>query len=329
MTILFAGGEMGAFIPSDSNVLEGTGTPGYFDSAFARCYLQPAGSASYADSPEFTETDDIWIHLENISVGATNSSTQVATITLLDGSDAEVFRLLSSTPYAALSQTWQLQYNNASVWTNLGSSFTVTNVLSTIDIHLVANSASGSGKVYVSGTQRSSGTADLSAIAGVAKIRLNGKTTSIPATCRFSQVIVADESTIGWRLITVPATGAGATNDMIGGYTEIDEIVYSDADFINSATANQVELFSHSTAIPAGYSVRGFAVTARAKCGTGGPQNLQLALRSGGTTYFSSTKALDAGYGAFFAVWEDDPATTADFTTSAVALAQFGVKSIA
>jgi hypothetical protein len=328
MTILAGGGEMGAFIPSDSSIIESTSS-GYFDSSFARCALNCSGSASYADGFEFAATGDTWTHFEVIQNTASASGSQATLCTWLDASANELFRLTSTTPFTGQTMTIQLQYNNASVWTNLGSSFTVTSALLTLDVNLVSNSASGSGTVYLSGTQRSTGTANLSALAGVAQFRGNGKTVAIPATVSLSQVIIADESTIGWRLKTVPATGAGATTDWTGTYTEIDEIVYSDADFINSATVDQVELFSHGTTVPSGYTVRGVIVTARAKRGSAsGPQNLQLALRSGGTTYFSSSQALGLGYGAHSKVWEQDPATTADFTASAISTLQFGVKSI-
>jgi hypothetical protein len=327
MTVLFAGGEMGAFIPSDSNTNESTST-GKFDTAFARCALAPSGSSSYGDSFEFAETADVWIHFENQSIGATSSATLTTCMTMLNGSGTEVFKLQTSTPTGSGSQTWQLQYWNGSAWTNLGSSFAVNNALQTVDIHLVANSASGSGSVYLSGTQRSTGTADLSSIAGVAQIRPYGKQTGIQVSNYFSQLIVASESTIGWRLKTVPATGAGSTSSWTGTFAEIDEIAYSDLDFINSATAAQVQLFSHSTTIPTGYKVKAAIVTARAKCGSGGPQNIQLALKSGATTYFSATQACDEGYLAHVGVWENDPATSAAFTTSAAAAIQFGVKSI-
>jgi hypothetical protein len=55
---------------------------------------------------------------------------------------------------------------------------------------------------------------------------------------------------------------------------------------------------------------------------------LQLALRSAGTTYFSATKALDFGYGAFGNVWETNPATSAAFLSSEIAALEYGVKSI-
>jgi hypothetical protein len=214
------------------------------------------------------------------------------------------------------------------VWTNVGAAVTYgQSVLNTVDLYIDGNSGTGTATLFLSGTERESATADFTSITGIDELQFHGVNSA--AGCSISQVIVADEPTIGWRLTTVPPTGAGATTDWTGTYAEVDEIVYSDADFINSSVADQVELFSHGTAIPSGYRVRAVVVAARAKRGGSGPQSLQLALRSSGTTYVSSTKALGVGYDGPFAVWEEDPATTADFTSSSIAALQFGVKSIA
>lgn len=330
MTTLFMGGEMGAFIPSDSSAIEGTGTlsSGSYDSAFARCWVGGYGSASYIESAAFTETADIWIHFEIAQHSPTSSSTLRTVCTMVNGSGTEVFRLQSDNPFGGATATYQLQYWNGAAWTNLGSSFTATFHLQVIDIHLVANSVSGSGTVYFSGTQRSTGSADLSSIAGVAQFRGYGKTVGIGAQTGFSQVICSTTSTIGGRLFTVPVTGAGSDSAWTGTYANIDEVTYSDADFINSASANQVSTFAVTAPTLTGYVVQAVAVTARAKKGAAGPANLQLALRSSGTNYFSSSKALDAGYKAFVNIWDTDPATSAAWVNSAVSTLQPGVKSI-
>jgi hypothetical protein len=320
MTILFAGGEMGAFIPSDSTVIE---TTSGYNSDFARCMIKAQRSSNYAETATIAATADLWLHFEMVQG---NSAFAAGTwLTLYDTGGTGRIRVRSGGD----NTTLYMDYWNGTAWTEVDNFAISMNDLQTFDIHVVSNTATGSAKLYVAGTLRiESGTLDLSAFTGITKARFTGRTTNA-VSAGPSQVIMADESTIGWRLKTVPATGAGASTAWTGGYTEIDEITYSDADFINSATADQVELFTHSTTVPDGYTVRGVAVTARAKRGTTGPQNMRLMLRSGGTTYDNGADlALDEGYGAFCAVWETDPATSADFTASAIASLQFGVKSI-
>lgn len=331
MADLFGGGEMGAFVPSDANVIEVTAS-GTFDSTLARCSIAVATSVSYAESQAWTSEDDLWLHFDVKQTSANNNSTIQSVGVLVDGSNVERFRLACNTAdNSAGTGLWALQYNIGAGWVDFGTQFTASfSTLQTIDVHIVCNSASGSGALYLSGTKRIEGTAvDLSTITGLTKLRLYGKTTTIGATNYFSQVLVSDESTVSARLKTIPPTSAGADAAWTGTYAEVDEIVYSDLDFINSSVADQVETFAHTTTLPTGYSVRSVLVTARAKKGGSGPTNLQLALRSGGTNYFTGSQALDSGYGAHVGIWNTDPATAAEFTSSAIASLQFGVKSIA
>lgn len=314
MTILTAGGEMGAGIPSDGSVYELTSS--YYDAAFSRASIRVIGSDRYFECAHFAETAEVFFHGEyfrDSSGGATHT-----VLTFYDGSDLAVYRMTIA------SDTHQMQYlaSDNVTWTNIGSTFTMpVDTQNIYDIRLKSD-ASGVVAVYSSGTLRVTGSADTSHIGGVAYYRA-----SAPLTSGWSQMIVADESTIGWRLKTVPVTGAGATADWTGTFAEVDEALYSDADFVNSSTNDQVELFTHSTTIPTGYRVKAAVVTARAKRGSSGPANLQLAVRSSGTNYYSASKALDLGYGAFTEVWEDDPATAAAFTASAISTLQFGVRA--
>jgi hypothetical protein len=328
MTILFAGGEMGAFVPSDSNAVEITS---YYDSGFARTGLTANGSTTFNESAEFAETADVWIHLELAQHGSTGgSSTKRPLIVMVDGSDLEVFQVTADYGTVNGSTNWQLQYKLAGVWTNVGTSFATAGTLQTIDIHLTADSASGVFDIYFSGTKRSENAVDFSAIGGVAKIRSYGANRVGGDNTTISQCVVSTESTIGGRLMTVAVSSAGSTAQWTGAYTGVDEVAYSDSDFMFSDTANQVQLFA-GTPVNAltGYSVAAVVVTARANTSGTGPTQIQGAVKSGSTTYFSSSSTLDAGYGAFCWIWETDPATTLDWTVTDAAAIQFGVKSIA
>lgn len=325
MAIYFMGGEMGAFTPSDSTVIESNSAEG-FTTAFSRCAIDCPQNTNYAEGDPGTNLTDAWIHFR-MSIDFGSSAYTSTRFVWLDGSGTERIRIR----YTHDTNSLAVQYFNGS-WVSAGS-FTLFwgDTDHDFDLHVTCNSASGNIALYVAGTQRINATVDLSATTALRKFRFSGHLEIFVSTTHsyFSQVIVADESTIGFRLLTVPPTGVGASSDMTGTFAEVDEIAYSDADFINTSTANHVELFTHSTAIPSGYGVRAVGVTARAKKGGSGPTNLQLALRSGGTTYVSSSKALDLGYGSFINVWETDPATSAAFTSSAITAMQFGVKAIA
>jgi hypothetical protein len=323
VSILAFGGEMGFFIPSDSSAIEETFN---FNSSFARAATRPSGGACYVDSATFTETADIWIHVELIQHGSsTSSSTKQPLVVMLDASAVEQFRILADYSLSG-DNNWQLQFKNGASWANLGAAFATNVDIQTLDFHIVCATL-GSFTVYVSGTQRAlSGTVDLSGISGVAQVR--GRTVHSTA---YSQIIVADEPTIGWKLMTVPMTGQGSTHTFTtGGFANIDETVYSDGDFIQSNTAAQVELF---TGTPVGsftgYTIRAVGVTARAKQSGAGPTKMRLLLRAGGTTYDNGSDiTLDFGYGAYCAVWETNPSTAADFLSSEITALEYGVKSV-
>lgn len=319
MTLLFGGGEMGGFVPSDASAIEDTtGSGARWDSGFTRCGLAIFSSSSYADSFEFAGQTDIWIHGEIYNAGVSGA---LPFLGLLNASGTEVYQIQPLGSGAVNAFIWQMRRWNGSAFVDHGSTVTVSDARQTYDLHV--DIANDTVKLYLSGTLRltASGT-DLSAMTDIAQIRLRSSGQSI-----HSQVAASTTSTVGGRLMTAVATATGATDQWTSSYASVDEISYSDSDFIFSDTAAQVEMM---TVTPVGsltgYSIAGWIVTARANTSGAGPQNIQMAVRSGSTNYFTSSMALDAGYGAFCGVWETDPGTTLAWTTTAP---QVGVKSIA
>lgn len=326
MTVLFVGSEMSAFTPSDSTVKERTSTPIVYDSSFSRCSIECVGSTTYAEGLPSASATDIWIHF-SLASGDAVGSTSSTRFRWYDSSNNERIRLA----YAEDDKTVTINYWNGSAFVSAGTfSLEMLDTGQTFDLHVVCNSGSGSITVYVAGTARLEASVSTTSITNLRKFRFVGATVaSLDCQTWFSQVIVADEPTIGWRLVTRYASGAGATTDWTGAYTEIDETIYSDADFINSSVADQVELFTNSGPSLTGYSVRAVGVSSRIRRGASGPQNCRMALRVAGTTYFSGSDiALGLAYAPVQTIWETDPATTADWLASTIGSIQFGVKSI-
>jgi hypothetical protein len=320
MTILFMGGEMGAFIPADSSATETTSGLPVYDSNFSRCSLK-AGSGSYNESATWTGQADLFVHAR---LGSETFPSGAVTILSLHDGTTDAIKL----EYDRGAQTLTAKYWNGTTYVTIDAAITIdmTSTAHDVDVHAVVNSASGSCDVYIAGTRRIHGTGlALSGTTSIVKVRQYGANFSP----QLSQCVVSTTSTIGGKLFTVPVNGAGATSSWTGTYANIDETVYSDLDFINSGTANQVSTFSVNAPTLTGYVVQAVAVTARANRGSGGPQNLKLVLRSGGTDYLGSSKSLDVGYGAFVEIWETDPATSAAWVNTAIATLQPGVKSIA
>ncbi len=324
------GGEMSAFLPSDSVPIELTGGGIYvfpYDTSFSRCGLRTTGN-SYLDTSQFAALTECWTHM-SFNHRSDGGGTYYP-LYWLNASDTQVLRMKHVT---SGTETVSFESWDGAAWVAAGASISLplASAMQVIDVRFVVNSATGTVALYVAGTERINSTVDLSAIASIRKLRVAAGVSGFSSESRFSQVVIADESTIGFRLGTCYVSAAGATSSWTGAYTDIDETVYSDADFINSGSANQVSTFAQ-TAIPTltGYTVRAIAVTARAKRNSAsGPQNTRMALRSSGTDYFSGSDiALGLGYTPVQTIWETNPATSAAWVNTAIAALQPGVKSI-
>lgn len=324
MTILFMGGEMGAFVPSGSEA-ESTSNTRY-DAAFSRCATEADGSAVdpdlvYVETAHWTAETEGYLHFYLVG---NNSVVTHDVVTFYDNADTQIFRL-RTTPISG-GYTFTLQYLNAvAAWVTAGT-FDTTASFIHYDIYWNID-ASGGMSMWAGGTKRIELLAtDLSHLSGVEYVRLHGWGVG----GYYSQVVVTDdaEPTIGGRLLTVPVTGAGSSSDWTGTFASIDEVTYSDADFIFATTNGNVSLFAHATTIPTGYVLRAIGVTARAKRGVGGPQNFQLAIRASSSNAFSSTIALDVGYTANCVVWETNPTTAVAWVNGDFAGLQVGAKAI-
>lgn len=326
MTILFAGGEMGSFSPSDSTVVEDTGS--HHNTSFARCSIKIPLPGAYALSPVLTSTTSGWLHFDQDMATGGSDLSYVTAFELLTSAGAARIRMQTDVDVGGV----KMEYWNGSAWTAAGSTITGVDLASiqTFDVSWTVNSGTGSIALYIAGTERiTSGSIDLSGIANIAQVKFYGRAGA--ATERFiSQVIFANESTIGMRLMTGYASGAGSDSAWGSGtYASIDEAVYNDVDFIASSTNAQVSTFAMTlNSAVTGYTVQAVVATARAKKGATGPANLQLAVRASSTNYFSASKALTTGYAPYVEVWETNPATAIAWTVAEATAAQFGVKAI-
>lgn len=320
MTILFAGGEMSGFIPSDGSVDE---SPQGFNSAFVRRSIECNGTVGdpdgkFAESATWTEqTGDVYCHMELTVENTTASAPNI--IDFLDASGDAVIRFRRS------NGNWQIQYlDNLSAWQSVGDNdYPFSSSLTNYDFYM--NVTTGAIALYVQGTKRDEATGlSLGHISGIAQLKVY----STLGGAFYSQFLVSTLPTIGGRLATYYPSGAGATSAWTGTYVDIDEAVYSDADFIFSDTAGQVSTFALTGPDMTGYVVQAVAVCARAKRGASGPQNMQLALRASGADAYSSTIALDVGYSANCAIWETNPTTAADWVNTQISSLQAGAKSI-
>lgn len=315
MTFYVYGNECDVVLPGDSQIYENTNQSyaGYaptYDSTFCRAAINIYGS--YGEVDPGSNLTTYWLHL---MYGGNSFGTSVS---LYDGSGVESFRLSQSE--AGVLQMYYLA--SAGVWTAIGDSATITaSAQQELDIKVVPG-GSGSAELYVSGTRRSSGSAAMTQFASLRKAR-----TFCPVGRAFvSQFIIADEPTVGLRVLTCPATGVGDNNDGTGAYTDINEATFSDANYVSLTANAQVKTFDHSTSFT-GLDVLALGIGARVKVGATGIQNVQLVMDST-SNYFSTTKAANNGYSNVFYSWATDPNTSAAWTAANASATKYGLKAI-
>ncbi len=334
MTIYFGGGESSALTPT-ANCIEST-AGGRFDSARARLSLGFTGSATIADywSAQLTDPTTgaavnpttVYLHAEfypaNFSVGGPHNA-----IEGVNASGVVVWQ------FARLvgTQNFQPQYWDGAAFVSTGITVALAfNTLYALDFEIICG-ASGACRLWVNGNGPPSiGVISDADCNNISSFRFKqGQSTQ--GNMGWSQIIAADELTVGWKLYTRAPTSNGANTAWTGAFGDVDEAVTNDADFIESTAANDVETFLGPALTLGSEGVKAVIVSARIKTIASGPQNAQAALRRGGTNYFSANlSGLSTGYVGASGIFEVDPSTAVAWTVAnAVAAAtEFGLKSI-
>ncbi len=328
----FFGGTLSCFDPSDSLAIEST-LAGTFDATFSTCALSINGNGvSYATSPLWASAATLWNHAVWLQPHYSFSPPEVDLIDYYNSATLVAKLTIGAGPNSA-SANYRLYTLQSGVMTLVGSAVSIsTAVLQTLDVKLVGNSASGSAAFYVSGTLTAANASGLahSGWTGVTSIKLWGGF-NVATTGYWSQVICDSSSTVGRfvrtdRLNTNSATNTGWT----GGVTLINEIPTNDSSFISASSAGLVSTFFETGLSLGTYQILARGIGARARTESGaGPQNVQLAIRSGSSNFFSASVAATAGFQASFNSWTTDPNTSIAWTDAGAAAAESGAKSIA
>lgn len=315
MTVLHMGSGLDSLNNAGFNEFESSAGSAE-DAAFVRTRTVIQGFSGWVETPEWTAVQELWLHQYFSGAGTANADQ----IYFMDGSTT-VLKM------HGVGGRKRLSYLSApATFTQIGPDFDITNTCY-LDI-FIKTGASGEVGIYLNGVEQMTTAGAMTYSGDITKIRWLGLS-GLPSHA-ISGIIVADEPTIGWRVNQGYPSSNGANTAFTGDYASVDEAVLNEADYIYSGAAGEVETFGHTLVAPmSGYVPRAVAVAARIRRGGSGPQNAQLALRSGGTDYFSATKSAGLGYGAIVNVWNTNPDTSADWASSQISSLQPGAKSIA
>lgn len=145
-----------------------------------------------------------------------------------------------------------------------------------------------------------------------------------------SQVILTEDvPTIGARVKTSRATGAGHYSDWAGSYTDVNEVGDDDTTVNQSTVVGDKQSYPMSDiTTPAGYMMHSVFCWLRGKESGVAPQNIVGLLYSGGTDYTTGVLPnLDLGFSSVGMRFDEDPATSAPWTDSGYNAAELGFVS--
>lgn len=356
MTIYFAGSAPADFDPQTPlTLIAGSGSPDNAFDATAVPACLTVDAAQLADAILSQNVSEAWFHfvMNPQAMMTTKSFLRVKNFAQRDAGAFSLVRLraaTNATGSSALSGTFtaQLDFLNAAGtgYTNVGSAFTIScDARTTFDLHVKLHASAGRIAIYKEGTLMAEFTGDTmpsaAAADGIDLLQMCGSFSPNEGAVAYavchSEMIIASESTINWRLVELTPTGAGANSGWAGAYTAVDDVNNpgsggsGDNDIITAATAGLKSTFvmSDVNASFNGLAVAGVGVVARVRKGATGPQNLAGVARIGGTDYDSANVAPASNYTAKRALWETSPATSGAWTIAEINAAEFGIKAVA
>lgn len=316
MTILFAGTEPDAF--KYNGTVAFTTTADYFDATYVRGALYFSSGSRAESTPVVPPVDnDLWFHWECRQPG-----TNAATCSIDGQTSGQVswFRWFVNGNSNPVFQYW-----NGSAYVTMVT-IPLNTIKYTVDVNY-KNDVDGRIAVYVDHVLISEVTGDFSAYGEVDRLAIYNRATN---GLNISQVIIADEPTIGFKVAYRQPTGAGNYTAWEGTFAEVDDAVPTDSSFIAASVNDQRENFTKALfTVPTGYRVKAVGATARARRGDTGPANLAFSLRFGSTDYDSADIPLALDFNPVQAFWHVNPATTIEWTPADAGSVsvEFGVKA--
>lgn len=315
-----------------SGIMAFSTTGAHLDANYARVAFRTNSGTRIRSRRPITGVTEFWFH-GNVNVLATLTlNTVVWSARSRANSDTDQFRLI----YSSSPNTFQFQRNNSGSFVSLGSAFTIgLNALRTWDIRCKIDGSAGEFEFYVDGSLVASFT-------GAALQTQHNIVDSFSMTTSggggdgggtlWSEMVVADESTIGWRVKTIVATGAGNHTDFSNTFAAIDESTTIDlADFAASNTTNHVSTYAMSNINAGDYGreIKAVVVTSiLQKSADSTPTDAQVAVRSGGTTATSASLSLNVGRTDVQTIFATNPVTSSTWAASDVDAVEIGVKAV-
>lgn len=333
MTILAAGSEPEAFNIYGSSWDMQTSS-NYIDTNYSRAGVKLREYTQIVvDFEEQTDTVYASFMLGIVSTQSSNGQTVAALLGLASGVYNRLVRIRASNT----SSAFVFEYWDGSAYVSLGGFTATQNVAYRITLAVKLHATAGWVRFYRNGvlegeavdinTLTISGLSSLSRLA-LGALYIASNSTGFGAV--YSEVIVANENTVDMRLKTLAPNAAGTYSEWTSGdYTGVDETGMDDTDFIMSNTAAQRITFNFPDISIADFKVHSVVLSARARAGDTGPQNMEALVRSGGTDAEVPFSAPEFNYTPNQVIMAVNPVGGTAWTQASLNAAEIGLRSVA
>lgn len=322
MTILFVGSEdidFTGYVTADAS--------SGFDAAYSRAGVIPTISAvtgGILPANAFAAPqNEVWLHI--YGGNPTQSGTSLGYF--LSFSNASKTRAIG-VKKSSQGNNAQIFCDNGSGTELLGTAFTFASSPGEYDLHAKITGTAVLVEVFKDSILIKTENFTLVSTYSLTSFELAAQGPTPSWSLKFSQVVAATESTIGWKVFTRPPTGDGAEVGWTGAYTNVDEPTLDNADLITTAVAAKRTFTRAALTIPGGSDVKAVAVSAYGRTGMPSLDDLTLLMRKSGVNYASSIQPMSAGFKSFAKIWETDPSTGAAWNNALIegTSLQFGIE---
>lgn len=151
----------------------------------------------------------------------------------------------------------------------------------------------------------------------------------------FDDYVIDDANWIGnTKIQAIVPTGAGNSSQWTpstgSNYACVDERPSSDADFVSTNTVNNIDTYAFGDMTGLIGSIK--SISAMARCGYSGipvPKNIKLVTRIAGTDYVGDDRFVPMSFANLYQLWENNPATSSEWSESIINGSEFGIKAVA
>lgn len=320
----------GTYLAGFRQIVNSSTTTTFRNPTFSRIAMLTRSNTQTFLSQTFTPLSEFWFHTrmhvaaESVTTGLMMEWRSAA------NSDTPNVRIEKA---GVNSSTYRIQVSpDGTSWTTIGANFTIANnTLHTLDVRVKFHASAGAVEVYVNGTQVVNFSGSVTSVNNV--VDQVFFTCPSPSHDRYySEVVVADESTVGWDVFTIVPNASGSNSAWLGAFTDIDEAALDMNDFIQG-NLNQTVTYNFND-FAGTFLRRPSALLAISVVGlnaTGnGVSNVQAAVRVDGTDYFSSNLGMTPTSGLIVtkALFPTNPLTGGDWWGGYLNTAEIGVRTV-